>query len=138
MDRFFKPAAAAPQKRARCDEPQVAPKEAAAAPARSIKSICCWNANSLLNRLKYNKAEVSAFLQSQKPDILFISEVRMPARGPSNCKRDDGQPRLRGQFSDDKKEREDADLVRMWARDSGWGRVCCCLFEAISFCNLSI
>jgi hypothetical protein len=50
---------------------------------------------------------------------LFISEVRMPARGPSNCKRDDGQPRTRGQFSDDKKDREDSDLITSWARESG-------------------
>lgn len=73
----------------------------------------------MVNRLKHNKSEVSSFLKVKSPDVLFISEVRMPARGPSNCKRDDGQPRSRGQFSDDKRDREDSDLVLVWARDSG-------------------
>jgi hypothetical protein len=85
-----------------------------------VRSICCWNANSLANRLKFNKSEVSTFIQTKSPDVLFISEVRMPARGPRNCKRDDGQPRNRGQFSDDKKDREDAGLIASWARESGW------------------
>ena len=120
MDRFFKPAGSAPQKRVREEEAK-APSNAAAAAPINIRSICCWNANSLINRLKLNKPEVTDFLRSRKPDILFISEVRMPARGPSNCKRDDGQPRLRGHFSDDKKDREDADLVRNWARECGCG-----------------
>jgi hypothetical protein len=134
MDRFFKPAASAPQKRGR-EEESSAPSNAAAAAPISIRSICCWNANSLLNRLKLNKSEVTDFLKSRKPDILFISEVRMPARGPNNCRREDGKPRLRGQFSDDKKDREDADLVRNWARECGCGNcaciaVCCCELDA--------
>lgn len=45
----------------------------------------------------------------------------MPARGPDNCKRDDGQPRVRGEFlSHDKKDREDSDQIKAWARECGY------------------
>ena len=131
MDRFFKPTAGALQKREREHE-AFAPSKAPAAAANccSVRTICCWNANSLVNRLKYNKSEVLSFVKSQNPDVLFVSEVRMPARGPSNCKRDDGQPRIRSQFSDDKKDREDSDLVMAWARESG-----CVISEHSNFVN---
>ena len=124
MDRFFKPAAGALQKRARDDEaiqPSKAP--ASAVECSRIRSICCWNANSLLNRLKFNKSDVMSFIKSKSPDILFISEVRMAARGPDNCERDDGLPRMRGEFSVDKKDREDSELVKSWARECGCGNL---------------
>jgi hypothetical protein len=71
--------------------------------------------------LKHNKSDVLSFMKSKNPDVLFISEVRMPARGPDNCKRDDGQPRVRGEFlSHDKKDREDSDQIKAWARESGY------------------
>jgi hypothetical protein len=74
-----------------------------------------------LNRLKFNKSDVLSFIKSKSPDVLFISEVRMAARGPDNCKRDDGLPRMRGEFSVDKKDREDSELVKSWARECGCG-----------------
>jgi hypothetical protein len=121
MDRFLRPAAASLQKRVREGEEEKQPSKAPAKASECsrVGSICCWNANSLLNRLKYNRSDVSSFVKSKSPDLLFISEVRMPARGPENCKRDDGRPRFRGEFSDDKKDREDSDLVRAWARECG-------------------
>ena len=122
MNRFFKPAAGEILKRPRDDGPDEPSKvPAAVAECSRVRSICCWNANSLLNRLKHNKSDVLAFLKSKNPDVLFISEVRMPARGPDNCKRDDGQPRVRGEFmSHDKKDREDSDQIKAWARESGY------------------
>ena len=63
-------------------------------------TLCAWNANSLLNRIEKDRAQLSAFLSADTaPDLVFISEVRMPAAGPPGCKKDDGKPRRRNEMS---------------------------------------
>ena len=67
----------------------------AAGPLPSPLKLCCWNANSLLNRIEKDGEKVSSFLNTESPDVLFISEVRMPAAAPPGSKKDDGKPRRR-------------------------------------------
>jgi len=66
---------------------------------RSPRRLCCWNANSLLNRLQKDGDAFATFLTAHAPDVIFISEVRMPASGLPGCKKDDGRPRQRGELS---------------------------------------
>ena len=38
-------------------------------------------------------------MRTHSPDVIFISEVRSPALGPTGCKKGDGLPRQHGKFS---------------------------------------
>ena len=82
--------------------------------------LCAWNADSLLNRIDNNPDEIRAFLNERKPDILFVSEVRMPASGPPGCKRGDGKPRNRAAMarSSSTRDRNDADRIAAFLRAS--------------------
>ena len=55
-------------------EDETANANASTAPDAEPTVLCCWNANSLLNRLKSDAALVKAFLEERRPDILFVSE----------------------------------------------------------------
>jgi exonuclease III len=72
---------------------------AAAAKLRPPLSLCAWNANSLANRVSKDGKALAAFLDSEAPDVIFVSEVRMPAQGPPGCKKDDGKPRRRTELA---------------------------------------
>jgi exonuclease III len=67
-------------------------------PPAPVRTLVAWNANSLHTRIERNRAEVSNFLKSHTPDVVFISEVRFPAAG-GPFKKDDGKPRTRGALS---------------------------------------
>ena len=59
---------------------------AEAAPLPDPRTFVAWNADSLLTRVKKNASELGAFLATTRPDVVFVSEVRMPARGPPGAK----------------------------------------------------
>ena len=83
-----------------------------AAPLPDPRTFVAWNADSLLPRVKKNASELGAFLTTTKPDVVFVSEVRMPARGPPGAKPKDGKPRERGALSRaDKKASEEAEAI---------------------------
>lgn len=83
--------------------------------------LCCWNANSLLNRLKSDAALVRAFLEERQPDLLFVSEVRMAAAAPPGAKRGDGRPRRRAEPSRSTSEQcKEAELVSSFLRSQGY------------------
>ena len=63
------------------------------------RTIVVWNANSLLSRVDNNRKELRAFIETTSPDVLFVSEVRMPATGPQGAKVGDGKPRTHGTLS---------------------------------------
>ena len=85
---------------------------AEAAPLPDPRTFVAWNADSLLTRVKKNASELGAFLATTKPDVVFVSEVRMPARGPPGAKPKDGKPRERGALSRaDKKASEEAEAI---------------------------
>ena len=59
---------------------------------RKPRTLCAWNANSLLNRITKDGKELASFLTNNEeddaPDVIFVSEVRMPAAGlPSSSSR---------------------------------------------------
>ena len=68
-------------------------------PPEEPKTIVVWNANSLLSRVDSNRNELRAFMEKESPDVLFVSEVRMPAAGPPGSKVGDGKPRTHGTLS---------------------------------------
>ena len=68
-------------------------------PPEEPKTIVVWNANSLLSRVDSNRSELRAFVEKVSPDVLFVSEVRMPAAGPPGSKVGDGKPRTHGTLS---------------------------------------
>ena len=85
---------------------------AEAAPLPDPRTFVAWNADSLLTRVKKNASELGAFLATTKPDVVFVSEVRMPARAPPGAKPKDGKPRERGALSRaDKKASEEAEAI---------------------------
>ena len=85
---------------------------AEAAPLPDPRTFVAWNADSLLTRVKKNAPELGAFFATTKPDVVFVSEVRMPARGPPGAKPKDGKPRERGALSRaDKKASEEAEAI---------------------------
>jgi len=69
------------------------------APLPLPRTFCAWNANSLLQRVEKDGPALASFLSSTAPDVLVVSEVRMPASGPPGCKKGDGLPRNRGQMA---------------------------------------
>lgn len=102
-------------------EDETANANASTAPDAEPTVLCCWNANSLLNRLKSDAALVKAFLEERRPDILFVSEVRMAAAAPPGAKRGDGKPRRRGEPSRTTPEQsKEADLVFSFLRAQGY------------------
>lgn len=68
-------------------------------PPEEPRTIVVWNANSLLSRVDSNRNELQAFIEKVSPDVLFVSEVRMPAAGPPGSKVGDGKPRTHGTLS---------------------------------------
>jgi len=68
-------------------------------PPEEPRTIVVWNANSLLSRVDSNRDELRAFIEKTSPDVLFVSEVRMPAAGPPGSKVGDGKPRTHGTLS---------------------------------------
>ena len=68
-------------------------------PPEEPRTIVVWNANSLLSRVDSNRNELRAFMEKESPDVLFVSEVRMPAAGPPGSKVGDGKPRAHGTLS---------------------------------------
>ena len=68
-------------------------------PPQEPRTIVVWNANSLLSRVDSNRNELRAFIEKVTPDVLFVSEVRMPAAGPPGSKVGDGKPRTHGTLS---------------------------------------
>ena len=68
-------------------------------PPEEPRTIVVWNANSLLSRVDSNRNELRAFIEKNSPDVLFVSEVRMPAAGPPGSKVGDGKPRTHGTLS---------------------------------------
>ena len=42
------------------------------------RTLCAWNANSLLNRIEKDGSLLSAFLKEEAPDVLFISIPLVP------------------------------------------------------------
>lgn len=74
-------------------------KTAEDAGAEEPRTIVVWNANSLLSRVDSNRNELRAFIEKITPDVLFVSEVRMPAAGPPGSKVGDGKPRTHGTLS---------------------------------------
>ena len=68
-------------------------------PPEEPRTIVVWNANSLLSRVDSNRNELRAFIEKESPDVLFVSEVRMPAAGPPGSKVGDGKPRAHSTLS---------------------------------------
>ena len=88
---FFSAGTSTGTKRARDDETPTVLRQPA--------SLCAWNANSLLNRISKDASALAAFLDGEAPDLVFVSEVRMPAAAPQGAKANDGKPRRRGEPS---------------------------------------
>ena len=88
---FSRPGGATSDKRQKTTEEDVPPEEP--------RTIVVWNANSLLSRVDSNRNELRAFIEKITPDVLFVSEVRMPAAGPPGSKVGDGKPRTHGTLS---------------------------------------
>ena len=115
---FFKRTDGAPtsSKRPREDEPP-----AVAGPTRHVKSLVTWNANSLVNRIQNDRAPFESMLRAHSPDVIFISDVRSPALGPTGCKKNDGLPRQHGKFSRATNAlANEADLVARFCKEHGY------------------
>lgn len=92
-------------------------------PKLSVSTLVSWNANSLSNRLTsaQDRAALEAFMRAHQPDVLHISEVRMPAQAPPGAKKNDGKPRVRGSFSKaDKKLQAEVDAILSWVSQMGY------------------
>ena len=98
---FFKPAGGSSSgaKRPREEENVAATAASLTQPLPQPRTLCAWNANSLLNRIEKDKSAVAEFLTTDAPDLILVTEVRMPAAGPAGCKKDDGKPRRRSEIS---------------------------------------
>lgn len=97
----------------RCVEPEVSAKRPRADVPRSEgahteKALCegiealgdprilvSWNVNGLGTQLRDEWSTIRAFLERERPDVLFLQEVRLSAAGPRGSKRGDGQKRKR-------------------------------------------
>lgn len=79
---------------------------------REPRTIVSWNANSLLCRVRTDSKDVREFLQTRKPDLFGVTEMRMQALGPVGCKVGDGLRRQRHKYSDTEENRELANFMR--------------------------
>jgi exonuclease III len=80
-----------------------------------------WNANSLISRVDSNRGELRSFLETTSPDVVYISEVRMPAAAPPGAKVGDGQPRSHGKLSTaTKAASEEAERVKAFVAQAGY------------------
>jgi len=71
--------------------------------AADPKKIMCWNVNGLFHRINMSGMEIQKFLESNMPDIIFLSEVRFKASSPNR----------RGELdSRDKRSREESGLLK--------------------------
>ena len=84
---------------ATCDTKRQKTTEEEDVPPEEPRTIVVWNANSLLSRVDSNRNELRAFIEKNSPDVLFVSEVRMPAAGPPGSKVGDGKRRTHGTLS---------------------------------------
>ncbi|GJP46694.1 hypothetical protein CLOM_g5948 [Closterium sp. NIES-68] len=73
------------------------PQEEASAHQEPLR-IMSWNANSLLLRLRHNRAELVGFICKHDPDVIAIQEVRMAAAGRK------GAPLNQSELKDDTKQ----------------------------------
>jgi hypothetical protein len=111
---FFKLGAGA-QKRPRSDD------EPSSGPKPHVRSLVAWNANSLLNRIQKQPQLLRGFLEAERPDLIFVSEVRMPAAGPPGCKAGDGKQRQRARFArGTAAQSREADDVASFLASSGY------------------
>lgn len=96
----------------------------ASEPQEEPRVLCAWNANSLLQRIQKDDKLVRAFLAERKPDIIFVSEVRMAAAAPPGAKRGDAMPRRRGELSKGTKDQvREAESVVSFLRSVGYRSV---------------
>lgn len=103
------------------------PREDESAPppcaAKPVSTLCAWNANSFLVRIKNDPKSVAAFLTLHAPDAIVVTEVRMPAAvvGGGAGKKGDGKPRSRSTFSTATKALADeAQLVKSFVLEHGY------------------
>lgn len=76
------------------------------------RKLISWNVNGLVPQLRNGWSEIRDFLERERPDLLCLQEVRLPAAGPGGCKRGDGQRRRRGEAKrDSQQEKDDWDLI---------------------------
>ena len=100
-------------KRQKTDDDDAAPREP--------QTLVVWNANSLLSRIDCNRAELRTFLESTSPDVIYVSEVRMPAAGRPGAKVGDGQPRSHDRLSTATKAAADeAERVKTFIAHAGY------------------
>mmetsp|Transcript_10779 Transcript_10779/g.17660 ORF Transcript_10779/g.17660 Transcript_10779/m.17660 type:complete len:411 (+) Transcript_10779:145-1377(+) len=85
------------------------------------EKVVCWNVNGIRNRLKHKSESISTFMETHKPDVLFLSEVRMKAASSMR----------RGAFSrEDKLGQEECTLLKN-ALKSG-------CFKGYTWCKMSL
>ncbi|CEM33536.1 unnamed protein product [Vitrella brassicaformis CCMP3155] len=95
------------------------PEAASAAAEKRVKrsdplKIVTWNVNGLTTRIKDHKQwkDFESFMETEKPDVVCLQEIKLCAAAPPGAKKGDGRPRDRGQLRDnDASTREDADRV---------------------------
>ena len=97
------------------------PREENERPKAHVRTIVSWNANSLINRINSDRAELQRFVCAHVPDVIFISEVRSPAHGPANCKKGDRLPRQQGKLSRATPALDkEAEVIAAWCREHGY------------------
>ena len=95
--------------------------DAPAHDAPEPRTIVVWNANALLHRVDKDRAQLQAFLAQTSPDVLYVSEVRMPAEGPAGAKAGDGRPRMHDKLSTaTKAAREEAERLKTFISAAGY------------------
>ena len=121
---FFKPSASSEKKRPRDEEDSVVgggTSDGNIAEKPPVRSYVTWNANSLLQRVELDASAVRKFLMEHAPDVVFISEVRMPAAGPPGCKKGDGKPRRQSDMArGTPAQSKEADAIADFVRSAGY------------------
>eukprot|EP00928_Gymnodinium_smaydae_P042253 TRINITY_DN28473_c0_g1_i1.p1 TRINITY_DN28473_c0_g1~~TRINITY_DN28473_c0_g1_i1.p1 ORF type:complete len:438 (-),score=82.16 TRINITY_DN28473_c0_g1_i1:47-1360(-) len=115
MDRFLvrrsTPAAAVcpSSKRQKLEEPDAVSKNCALGSCTGDpQTFITWNVNGLSTQLRDEWSSIRSFLERERPDVVCLQEVRLPAAGPIGCKKGDGQRRRRNVVKcETKQEREE-------------------------------
>lgn len=84
------------------------------------ESIIAWNCNGLTSRVNSpsDRESLISFIRDKKPDVLFLSEVRMPADAPKGAKKNDGVKRNRKKYKrSDKTSAADANAVDRFLKE---------------------